>query len=114
MAHYFFQAQYHGATLTDDLGEEFSTPHEAEAHAAVVTNELRRNISQAETVTVSVLSEDGKQPAPLGIAKTVAPSPSRWSVKRPIPSWQRPNLTSRPGKPYLVAVNRPRLDAPED
>ena len=35
MAHYFFQAQYRGATLTDDIGEEFATLHEAEAHATV-------------------------------------------------------------------------------
>jgi hypothetical protein len=39
MAHYFFQAQYRGAMLTDDIGEEFATLREAEAHATVVANE---------------------------------------------------------------------------
>jgi hypothetical protein len=57
MSHYFFQAQYRGSTLTDDIGEEFSTLQEAEAHAAVVAEELGRNGSEA---TVFVLGEDGK------------------------------------------------------
>jgi len=47
MARYFFQAQYHGATLTDDLGENFGTLQEAEAHARGVANELGRNSSEA-------------------------------------------------------------------
>jgi hypothetical protein len=58
MAHYFFQAQYRGATLTDDIGEEFATLHEAEAHATVVAGELGRNSSQI--ATVFVLGEDGE------------------------------------------------------
>jgi hypothetical protein len=41
----------------DDVGEELSTLQDAEAHAAIVANELVRNSAQA--VTVSVLSEDG-------------------------------------------------------
>jgi Domain of unknown function (DUF6894) len=57
MPRYHFQADYRGATAIDDIGEEFSTLQEAEAHAAIVANELGRNTSQA--VTVSVLSEDG-------------------------------------------------------
>ena len=57
MPHYFFQAQYRGSTLTDDIGEEFPTLQEAEAHAAVVAKELGRNSSEA---IVSVLGEDGK------------------------------------------------------
>jgi Domain of unknown function (DUF6894) len=57
MSHYFFQAQYRGSTLTDHIGEEFSTLQEAEAHAAVVAQELGRNGSEA---IVSVLGEDGK------------------------------------------------------
>jgi hypothetical protein len=57
MAHYLFQAEYRGVTATDDIGEEFSTLQEAEAHAAIVANELGRNTSEA--VTVSVLSADG-------------------------------------------------------
>ena len=57
MARYLFQADYRGVTATDDIGEEFSTLQEAEAHAAIVANELSRNTSEA--VTVSVLSEDG-------------------------------------------------------
>jgi hypothetical protein len=57
MARYLFQAEYRGVTATDDIGEEFSTLPEAEAHAAIVANELGRNSSEA--VTVSVLSEDG-------------------------------------------------------
>jgi Domain of unknown function (DUF6894) len=58
MAHYFFQAQYRGATLTDDIGEEFATLHEAEAHATVVAQELGRNCSQL--TTVFVLGENGE------------------------------------------------------
>ena len=58
MARYFFQAQYRGATLTDDIGEEFATLHEAEAYAAVVADELGRNSSQI--ATVFVLGEDGE------------------------------------------------------
>jgi hypothetical protein len=57
MARYFFQAQYRGAVLTDEIGEEFSTLHDAEAHAAVVARELGRNSPEA---IVSVLGEDGK------------------------------------------------------
>jgi hypothetical protein len=57
MSRYFFQAQYRGSTLTDDIGEEFPTLQEAEAHAAVVAKELGRNSSEA---IVSVLGEDGK------------------------------------------------------
>jgi len=58
MAQYFFHAQYHGAMITDDIGETFPTVAEAEAHAAVVANELDRNDSQP--VTVYVHTEDGK------------------------------------------------------
>ena len=36
MARYFFQAEWSGALVTDDFGEEFRTLDEAEAHAAVV------------------------------------------------------------------------------
>ena len=57
MPRYFFRAQYRGAMVTDDVGEEFPTLHEAEAHAAVVANELSRNNSHA--VTVFVLGHDG-------------------------------------------------------
>ena len=57
MARYFFQAQYRGA-IADDIGEEFPTLHQAEAHAAVVAKELGRNSSQ--TVIVFVLGGDGK------------------------------------------------------
>jgi predicted sugar kinase len=57
MARYLFQADYRGVTATDDIGEEFSTLQEAEAHAEIVANELGRNTSGA--VTVSVLNEDG-------------------------------------------------------
>jgi hypothetical protein len=60
MAHYFFQAQYHGAMLTDDIGEEFPTLHQAEAHATVVANELGRNSAQDQAVTVFVLGENGE------------------------------------------------------
>jgi uncharacterized protein DUF6894 len=55
MARYFFQADYHGAMLTDDIGEEFATLQQAEAHARLVANELSRN--DAQPVTVFVLSE---------------------------------------------------------
>jgi hypothetical protein len=52
MARYFFQAQYHGAMLTDDIGEEFPTLNEAETHATVVASELGRNSTQDQAVTV--------------------------------------------------------------
>jgi hypothetical protein len=57
MARYFFQAHYRGATLTDEIGEEFATLQEAEVHAGVVAKELGRNGPEA---SVSVLGEDGK------------------------------------------------------
>jgi hypothetical protein len=57
MARYIFRAQYRGATLTDEIGEEFATLQEAEDHARVVAKELGRNSSEA---SVSVLGEDGK------------------------------------------------------
>jgi hypothetical protein len=61
MARYLFQAQYRGSTLTDDIGEEFATLREAEAHAKVVAYELGRNAAQEEqAVTVFVLSENGE------------------------------------------------------
>jgi hypothetical protein len=55
MSRYFFQAHYHGATVVDDIGEEFATAQEAEAHAAVVANELGQN--DPRPVTVFVLTE---------------------------------------------------------
>jgi hypothetical protein len=58
MARYFFQAQYRGAMLTDDIGEDFPTLHEAEAYATVVADELGRNDTQA--AIVFVLGEDGE------------------------------------------------------
>jgi uncharacterized protein DUF6894 len=57
---YLFQTQYRGATLTDDIGEEFVTLREAEAHATVVANELGRNRAEDQAITVFVLSEDGE------------------------------------------------------
>jgi hypothetical protein len=68
MAHYFFQAQYRGAMLTDDIGEEFATLREAEAHATVVANELGRNSAQDHAVTVVVLSGNGELLARSGAA----------------------------------------------
>jgi len=67
MARYFFRANYRGISVNDDVGEEFSTLQDAEAHATIVANELVRNSAQA--VTVSVLSEDG-----ILLAKAAAPS----------------------------------------
>jgi hypothetical protein len=67
MARYFFRANYRGTSVNDDVGEEFSTLQDAEAHAAIVANELVRNSAQA--VTVSVFSEDG-----ILLAKAAAPS----------------------------------------
>jgi hypothetical protein len=60
MARYLFQAQYRGSTLTDDIGEEFATLREAEAHAKVVAYELGRNAAQEQAVTVFVFSENGE------------------------------------------------------
>jgi len=57
MSRYFFQAQYRGRTLTDDVGEVFAMLEEAKAHANVVAAELSRNSSEA---AVFVLGEDGK------------------------------------------------------
>jgi hypothetical protein len=56
MARYLFLANYRGATIVDDIGEDFPTLREAEAHAAIVANELGRNNPQP--VTVFVLSPD--------------------------------------------------------
>ena len=56
MARYFFEAHYHGATVTDEIGEEFATLEKAEAYAALVARELARNDSAK--VTVNVLSPD--------------------------------------------------------
>jgi hypothetical protein len=56
MALYFFRAHYRGAVVDDDIGEEFSTVQQAEAHAAIVAGELGRN--QPQPVTVFVLGED--------------------------------------------------------
>jgi hypothetical protein len=66
MARYFFRANYRGISVNDDVGEEFSTLQDAEAHATIVAKELVRNSAQA--VTVSVLSEDG-----ILLAKAAAP-----------------------------------------
>ena len=60
MARYLFQAQYRGSTLTDDIGEEFATLREAEAHAKIVAYELGRNATQEQAVTVFLLSENGE------------------------------------------------------
>jgi uncharacterized protein DUF6894 len=68
MTRYLFQAQYRGATLTDDIGEEFLTLREAEAHATVVADELRRNRADDQAITVSVFSEDGELLARSGAA----------------------------------------------
>ena len=59
MARYLFQADYRGVRATDDIGEEFPTLQEAEAHAAIVANELGRNT--AEAVAVSVLSDERRR-----------------------------------------------------
>jgi hypothetical protein len=67
MPRYFFQADYRGISVNDDVGEEFSTLQDAEAHAAVVANELARNSPHA--VTVSVVDEDG-----ILLAKAMVPS----------------------------------------
>jgi hypothetical protein len=68
MTRYLFQAQYHGSTLTDDIGEQFATLREAEAHATVVADELGRNAAEDHTVTVFVLSEDRELLARSGVA----------------------------------------------
>jgi hypothetical protein len=57
MTRFLFQANYLGLTLTDDIGELFSTLREAEAHAAIVARELSRN--SPHRVTVFVLTQDG-------------------------------------------------------
>jgi hypothetical protein len=57
MTRFFFQANYLGLTVADDIGEMFPTLRDAEAHAAIVASELSRN--RPDRVTVSVLSDDG-------------------------------------------------------
>lgn len=57
MERYFFRAEYRGVSVSDNVGEEFSTLHDAEVHAAIVADELARNRTQS--VVVSVLSESG-------------------------------------------------------
>jgi hypothetical protein len=56
MTRYFFEACLHGHTVMDDVGEQFCTLQEAEAHAVVVANELSRNNSQ--TIAVRVVAGD--------------------------------------------------------
>jgi uncharacterized protein DUF6894 len=68
MVRYFFRTDYRGIIVNDDLGEEFPTLPDAEAHAAIVANELVRKCSKA--VTMSVLSQNG-------IVLAKAPAPSR-------------------------------------
>jgi hypothetical protein len=80
MTRYLFQAQYRGATLTDDIGEEFATLREAEAHATVVADELGRNSSQIATVFVLGGMENCWRAAPRSAIKslkrrTVCPVP---------------------------------------
>jgi Domain of unknown function (DUF6894) len=57
MTRFFFQANYLGAMVVDDIGEMFPTLRDAEAHAAIVARELSRNGSYP--ITVFVLSENG-------------------------------------------------------
>lgn len=57
MARYLFQTQYRGVTITDDIGEEFSTVQEAEAYADIIAKELARN--SGREVTVRVIGADG-------------------------------------------------------
>jgi hypothetical protein len=52
MPRYFFQARYHDMTVVDDIGGEFSTLQEAQAHATMVAGELSRNDAPEVTVTV--------------------------------------------------------------
>jgi len=59
MAHYYFQANYRGVTIVDEIGEDFPTLQQAKAHAAVVAKELGRN--DPWPVTVFVLSQEGIQ-----------------------------------------------------
>jgi hypothetical protein len=59
MAHYYFQANYRGVTMVDEIGEDFPTLQQAKAHATIVAKELGRNDPQP--VTVFVLSQDGIQ-----------------------------------------------------
>lgn len=56
-ARYYFNVDYRGSPVIDDIGEEFSSLQEAKAHAALVANELGRNNRQP--VTVLVLNEAG-------------------------------------------------------
>ncbi len=67
MPRYFFQADYRGISVNDNVGEEFATLQDAEAHATVVANELARNSVHA--VAVSVVDEDG-----MLLAKAMVPS----------------------------------------
>jgi hypothetical protein len=41
MAHYFFPANYRGISVNDDVGEEFSTLQDAEAHERKVCRIIR-------------------------------------------------------------------------
>jgi hypothetical protein len=59
MARYYFQANYRGVTVVDEIGEDFPTLQQAKAHAATVAKELGRN--DPESVTVFVLSQEGMQ-----------------------------------------------------
>jgi Domain of unknown function (DUF6894) len=56
MARYFFQANYHGVTVVDEIGEDFPTVQEAEAHAVAVAKELGHNNPQPATVRTAAKS----------------------------------------------------------
>jgi hypothetical protein len=55
MTRYFFRAQFKDHSITENVGEEFSSLEEAEAHAAVVASELGRN---SRPVTVTVIPDE--------------------------------------------------------
>jgi hypothetical protein len=59
MARYYFQANYRGVTVVDEIGEDFPTLQQAKAHATVVAQELSRN--DPWPVTIFVLNQEGMQ-----------------------------------------------------
>lgn len=52
MARYYFQANYRGVTVVDEIGEDFPTLQQAKAHATVVAQELSRNDPWPVTIFV--------------------------------------------------------------
>lgn len=60
MPRYFFHLRVGATCVTDDHGEEFAGPAEAEAHGRCVCNELARNTARHRNIRRSLLMVDSE------------------------------------------------------